>query len=72
MSDAVKDKMTARDRKEARERFDGKNFDSDKFADYGYGVGAKKEVKGEQDDEQEQMDIGDDDEIDTGNYSDEN
>ncbi|EFP00059.1 hypothetical protein CRE_18798 [Caenorhabditis remanei] len=68
MSDAVKEKMTARERREARQRFDGKNFDSDKFADAGYGYGAKKEVKGE---EEEQMDMGDDDEIDTGNYSDE-
>ncbi|UMM33941.1 hypothetical protein L5515_007235 [Caenorhabditis briggsae] len=68
MSDAVKEKMTARDRKEARERFDGKNFDSDKFADSGYGYGGKTEVKGEEEDEQ--MDIGDD-EIDAGNYSDE-
>ncbi|EGT31081.1 hypothetical protein CAEBREN_13530 [Caenorhabditis brenneri] len=65
MTDAVKDKMTARDRKEARERFDGKNFDSDKFADSGYGREAKRE------DEEEEMDMGDDDEIDTGNYSDE-
>ncbi|CAI2353635.1 unnamed protein product [Caenorhabditis sp. 36 PRJEB53466] len=70
MSDAVRDKMTARDRKEARERFDGKNFDSDKYADYGYG--AKKEVKGEEDEEEDEgMDIQED-EIDTGNYSDDN
>uniref|UniRef100_A0A1I7U1K3 RRP15-like protein n=2 Tax=Caenorhabditis tropicalis TaxID=1561998 RepID=A0A1I7U1K3_9PELO len=70
MSDAVKEKMTARDRKEARERFDGKNFDSDKFADSGYGYSGKNEVKGE-DHEEEEMDLGDDDQIDTGNYSDE-
>ncbi|CCD66103.1 RRP15-like protein [Caenorhabditis elegans] len=69
MSDAVKEKMTARERREARQRFDGKNFDSDRFADSGY-VGAKKEVKGEDDDGEDQMDIGEE-QIDTGNYSDE-
>lgn len=61
--------MTARERREARQRFDGKNFDSDRFADSGY-VGAKKEVKGEDDDGEDQMDIGEE-QIDTGNYSDE-
>uniref|UniRef100_A0A8R1HI34 RRP15-like protein n=1 Tax=Caenorhabditis japonica TaxID=281687 RepID=A0A8R1HI34_CAEJA len=71
MSDAVREKMTARERKEARAAFDGKHFDSEKFADFGFGAGgAKKEVKGEGE-EEEEMDIGDD-EIDTGNYSDEN
>ncbi|CAI5450185.1 unnamed protein product [Caenorhabditis angaria] len=71
MSDAVKEKMTARERKEARSRFDGKNFDVNKFGDE-YGFGAKTEVKnesGNQEEMEEDQDFGD--EIDAQNFSDE-
>ncbi|CAB3397606.1 unnamed protein product [Caenorhabditis bovis] len=66
MSEAVKNKMSAKERKEARERFDGRNFDPEKFADYGYG-NPKTEVKNEED---ENMEIGEE-QIDDTNYSDE-
>ncbi|CAD6193722.1 unnamed protein product [Caenorhabditis auriculariae] len=64
MSEELKKKLSSKERRQARERFSGKNFDVNKYAERDQAA-AKKEMK-----EEEEMEM-EDDQIDDNNYSDE-